>query len=389
MRVLHLISDLDFKSGGPAKACVEMAKTLSLLGHQVKIFTTTYSRDGDHEQGVFKENGVEIHYYPVQFPKFLKTSLALAKALAKEIAHIDVLHIHSLYLFHNMIGGWLARKHQMPYIIRPHSILSPYIRRRHRLRKFICELLFENRNIRYASAIHFTAEDERNLAKPYTFGTQAVILPLGLYIKDYENLPAPGNFKNSHKELADKKLLLFLGRINFKKGFDLLIPAFKKLVENIPESHLVIAGPDSDGYQRKVQWLIEKHELLDHVSFVGSLRGEEKLAAFVDAELFILPSYAENFGIAVVEAMACGVPVLISDQVNICKEIIEAKAGVVTACNIQEIAEGLKDFFGKKIDSLAMRSNAKKLVAEKYNWSTLAKQYEKMYLEITKNKIDR
>lgn len=383
MKILHLISDLDFESGGPAKACFEMAKAVAKKGHTVKIFTTTFSRSKDFQPGVEMREGVEIHFFPVHFPRFLKSSVKLYRAIKKECENStpDVMHIHSLYLFHNLVGGYLGRRYQIPRLLRPHSILDPYIRNRHRWRKWLFEVLFENKNIKTAVAIHFTAEDEKKLAAPYAFGTKGMILPLGLNLSEYNKVDDE-ILLEQFPELKGKSLVLFLGRINFKKGFDILIPAFSKLVESHPNAHLVVAGPDSDGYKAEVEDMVRENKLEGSITFVGSLRGEEKLSAFSAARFFVLPSYAENFGIAVVEAMACYLPVLISNNVNIWQQVIDAKAGRVVNCDIDELSKVMNEMI---LDVGDMGQNGRMLVEKNFNWDVLATRYEKAYQELCDN----
>ncbi|CDN41225.1 hypothetical protein BN871_AC_01190 [Paenibacillus sp. P22] len=157
MKILHVIANLAPRYGGPAKAGLEMAAVLAAKGHEVTIFTTNQDGDGVLDVPVdtpIVKNGVTIRYFPVIQPKFWRTSPAMALALNKEIPKFDIVHIHSLYLFHGMAAGHFARKHGVPYIVRPHGTLDPVMYARHRGRKRIMETLFENRNIRLADALH-------------------------------------------------------------------------------------------------------------------------------------------------------------------------------------------------------------------------------------------
>lgn len=385
MNILHVIANLAPRYGGPSKACLEMARAVATRGHRVSIYTT--NQDGDGVLPVLLEspvidNGVEIRYFPIQPPKFWGTSLPLARAINRDLALYDIVHIHSLYLFHDLVTGRACRKYRVPYIIRPHGTLDPYLYQRHRLRKKIMELLFENRNIKNATALHYTTEEEMLLARPYVFNSPGVVVPNGLNWTEYEKLPPSGTFRKLFPQVGDNRLVLFLGRLNFKKGFDLLVPAFAKTLKTVTDIHLVIAGPDNDGYGAKVRGWLRKYGLLDKTTFTGMLEGADKLAAFRDAEMFVLPSYTENFGISVLEAMACGVPVVLSDKVNIWREVKGAGAGLVVPTDQESLAQAMSVLLKDQLSARRMGQAGQKLVRENYQWSMIGRKLEKAYKEI-------
>lgn len=321
-----------------------MAAAVVALGHEVHIFTTDQDGAGclnvPTDRPVVRD-GVYIHYFATQIRRGWNVSLPLARALRDRVREFDVVHVHSLYLFHGMVAGHYCRKWGVPYIIRPHGTLDPYIHKRHRLRKRVVELLFERRNFRGASAVHYTTEDEHRLAQPFVFGAPGFVVPLGFDLTAYHQRPGIGSLSAAFPELRGKKVVLFLGRINFKKGLDILVHAMSTVLKTNADAHLVIAGPDSDGLASTVkEWICEKR-IESNVTFTGMLEGQTKLAALFESSVFVLPSYSENFGIAVVEAMACGLPVIVSDKVNICHEIAEARAGVVVPCEAEKCAEAI------------------------------------------------
>ncbi|MBU2464634.1 MAG: glycosyltransferase [Candidatus Edwardsbacteria bacterium] len=385
MNILHIIANLAPRYGGPSKACLEMARAVASRGHRVSVYTTNQDGDGVLPVSLDRpviDNGVEIRYFPIQHPKFWGTSLPLGLALRRDLPSYDIIHIHSLYLFHDLTAGHFCRKYRVPYIIRPHGTLDPYLYKRHRLRKKIMELLFENRNIKGAAALHYTTEEEMLLAKPYVFNSPGIVVPNGLNLAEYEKLPPAGTFRHLFPRVGDSRMVLFLGRLNFKKGFDLLVPAFAKTVKAFPDIHLVIAGPDNDGYGAKVRGWLKEYGLLDKTTFTGMLEGRDKLAAFRDAEIFILPSYTENFGISVLEAMACGVPVVVSDKVNIWREIKGAGAGLVVPTEPESLAEAISVLLDDQVMAKQMGQAGQKLVRENYQWSMIGQKLEKVYKAI-------
>lgn len=385
MKILHVLFDLAPSSGGPAKAGVEMCNALAKAGNIVSIYTTDYKNSEFSGQTVCSEDQVEITYFPIDKWSISKwpVSLALAHAIRKNIQYYDIVEIHSLYLFHTLVTAYYCRKYNIPYLIRPHGSLDPFLRKKNRFVKAIYHFLFENRNLNRASAIHYTAEDEKNLAHfPLKIKAPAIIVPLGLNANDYANLPKKGRFRSKYPDLADKIIILYLGRINFKKGLDLLTKAFQRIAVNHPEARLVIAGPEDKGYGDKVHQWVQDYGIADKTIFTGMLLGEEKLAAFVDADLFVLPSYTENFGITIIEAMACGVPVVITDKVNIWREITNVQAGEVIQCNVPELESAIVKLIEDQLLRERYGSNGRRAVPEKFTWESTVQQLITEYQKI-------
>lgn len=382
MRILHLIATLDRESGGPAQACIEMARAVTTRGHQVAICTTDWSAAGREPVPTkvpLQQDGVNVTYFPVHFPRIWKPSLPMIGALRKELHGYDVVHLHSLYMFHDWLGGYLCRRFGVPYIVRPHGMLDPYIRRRHRARKRLMEVLFQDGVLRRAAAIHYTSDVEREISQPFACGAPAHVVPLGVDLAEFDSLPPAEGFHIRFPETRGRRIVLFLGRLHFKKGLDLLIPAFARLANEDPSLHLVIAGPD-DGMLDQCRAWVRRDGIPDKVTFTGMLRGEDKLAAFAAASVFALPSYSENFGIAVVEAMAAGRPVVISDQVNIWREVQQGGAMVID-CDQHKLAGALSAVLRDPALAADMSRKARDAVRRLYHWDSVAAALEAMYVE--------
>jgi glycosyltransferase involved in cell wall biosynthesis len=375
LRILHVIGDLAPASGGPAKAGFEMARAIARLGHEVAIYTTDFGQPAAAPREQMRD-GVRIRLFPLQAPQIWLASWPMRTALARDLPGFDLLHLHSLYLFHDWAAGSLARRIAKPYLVRPHGSLDPYIHRRRRLKKAIFDLWFQNRILAGAAAIHYTAEEEMRLAEPFVQGAPGVVIPNGLDPADYANLPAKGSFRARYPEIGEKKILLFLSRINFKKGLDILTRSVGRLARE--DIHLVIAGPDG-GYLAETRRFVAEAGIAGRTTFTGMLAGRDKLAAFADASLFILPSYSENFGIAVVEAMACGLPVLISDRVNIWREVVADGAGMAEACDDAAFAGRIESMLADPARLAAMGAAGRASVAKRYDWATIAGRLERVY----------
>lgn len=385
MRILHVIPTMSARYGGPAKACGEMSMAIADRGHHVEIFTTNYDGFGGYVEPSThplseRRGDITVHTFPVDVPPdYFRVSRPLAAALSDNVKNFDLVHVHSLYLFTTLATGFFARRHNIPLILRPHGTLDPYIYPRHRGRKRVVEWLYQNRMFKRAAAIHYTTADERDLAAPYTFGRPGFVAPLGLNIEDYRPLPPRGTFRARFPETRDKAILLFLGRINFKKGLDVLAKAFGQVAKERDDVHLVIAGPDNDALRPKVEAWLKAEGVLEKTTFTGMLVGEDKLAALADSDLFVLPSFTENFGIAVIEALACGLPVLISDKVNIWREIDAAGAGKVEPVDADRFGRQILAMLGDRETLRRQGELGIETVTRLFNWRGIGERLEGVY----------
>lgn len=384
MKILHVIANLAPCHGGPVKVCVEMAQAMAERGHEVDIFTTDQNGPGkrmDVSTDVpVKKGSVIVRYFRAQTLRgWPCVSYSLWCALRSKVPEYDIVHIHSLYLFHDMAAAYFCRKYDVPYLIRPCGALDPYIYKRHRWRKAICDVAFENRDIKNAVAIHFTTEEEKQLAQPVVYGAKGVVAPLGLHLSAYEKVSTSGIFRAAYPELGDKKIILFFGRINFKKGLDILIDAFATVVRDRDDVHLVLAGPDNEGYSGKVKGWAKGKGIERYITFTGMLLGEMKLAVLQESSMFVLPSYTENFGVAVIEAMAYGCPVIISNKVNIWREVNRAGAGLVAPCCAERFSELMMELLDNPKMRIELGLKGKALVQKSFSWPQVAKILEDIY----------
>lgn len=383
MRILHVIASLDPGFGGPPAACLDACAELARRGHDVRIFTTGPSAAvrSAGERGAGRRRGrLRIEVFR-ENTRTAFVSFGLLAALRRRVAEFDVVHIHGLYLWPGMVAGHYARKFKVPYLIQPHGSLDPYIHRRHRIRKWLAERLFEKRNFRGAAAVCFTTEEEYRLAKSRLFGARGRVVPLGLDAKAYAKPPKGRGFLRGRGPRRGR-LILFLGRLNFKKGLDILLPAFVKLARKHDDLHLVVAGPDGEGLGDMMLDGMRRAGLRDRMTLTGMLSGRDKLAAYGNATLFVLPSYTENFGISVAEAMACGVPVVISDKVNIWREVKRAGAGVVVPCDPDRLAAAIDSLLGRPRKMKEMGRKGRRLVLRKFSLPQAGRRLEECYRRI-------
>lgn len=386
MRILHVIASLSLRDGGPPKACVEMARAVARRGHEVALYTTHIAEDSAAETALTPEqaarDGLILRSFPRHFPKGWSASFGLGRALKQDIPGFDLVHCHSLYLYHSWRVPVFCRRFGVPYLIRPHGTLDPFIRRRHRLKKAILDAVYQQAAYRHAAALHYTTAEEQRLAEPAIKAqVPGVVIPNGLDAEAFAPLPPRGAFRARHPEIGDRTLLLFLSRINFKKGLDVLAQALGRLRARRPAEdwHLVLAGPDNEGLGTQVRAWLQEAGVLERVTFTGMVLGEEKRELLADADLFVLPSYSENFGIAVVEAAAAGLPLVISDAINIAPEAKAAGAALVSpAGDAEAVAADLMRLLDDADERQALAAAAQPF-ARRYEWDRIAVRLEEVY----------
>ena len=388
MRVLHVITAIPLVSGGPTSVLRALTAAQVAAGLQVAVCTSDRDNPSNRalDAGILRQllvAEVDLQVFACEWSGPM-LSLAMRRWLRAHIADFDLVHVHGLYRFPSTYAAWLARRRGVPVVIRPHGNLDPFLHRqssRSVLLKRLWERWFDLPNLHGAAAIHYASEDERERAAFLKLRAPAFVVPNGLDRARFASLPARGAFR-AQLGIGEAPLVLFLSRINFKKGLDLLVPAFARVRARYPDAVLAIVGPDNEGYGAKVRGWVAEHRLQDAVRFVEHLEGEAVLQAYVDADVFALPSYTENFGMVVAESLACGTPVVISDQVNIHGEVAAAGAGLVTRCDAGEVAEALCVLLADAPRRVAMGAAGRALVQRKWTWDVVAGQLTAEYEKV-------
>lgn len=393
MKILHVISTLAPHFGGPVHVVLGLARCQARLGHDVTICTT----NANYPSGTLcvpknrpvQDQGVSTWHFSVQATSLL-ISVPMARWMRKTIEDFDVIDIHGLYRFPQTYSAWCARKAGKPHLIRPHGALDPFLYQKSAysvLIKRLYERLFDLPNLNGATAIHYTTHDEMERVGFLGLTTPAVVVPNAVDWNAFETLPPRGSFRARLDIAANIPLALFLGRVNFTKGLDLLVPAFAHVAREVREAVLVIVGPDNEGYGRNVRDWVREADLGQRVRFVGYLGPDEVKEAYVDAEVFVLPSYTENFGMTVIEAMACGCPVVISDHVNIWREVQEAGAGRVVGLDHRMLAEAIVSVLRNRDAAREMGAAGRAFVRRRFTWNRVVEELTVVYKAMVRGKV--
>lgn len=383
-----------FQFGGPIYSAHSLNKALVKKGVDVTVYSTSVGLDGkvlvNQEVEV---DGVKVTYFAfTKFFEFLgatgwQFSLPMRRALKNNLKAFDIVYIVAIWNCPTAVAVHYCKKYKKPYVISPRGHLYPYTAGKKSWKKLPYYHLIAKRDLKNAAAIHYTTEDEAEKCHSFLgLKNQAIIIPNGIVLSEFNDLPPKESLTNRYPILKDKKVILFLGRINWKKGLDILVKAYAELAKKGNDIHLLIVGNDEEGYGEKVKKWIKDYELWDRVTFTGMLTGKDKLQALVGSDVFVLPSYSENFGMAVVEAMASGLPVAISNKVGIYKEVGKNKAGIVVECNVESLYRGIKSVLDNENLAEELSINGKKLVENYYDIDKVADRmievYEKILLRV-------
>ena len=392
MKILHIVPSYKpaYLYGGPIKSVHDFNSALVKLGVEVTVVTTAVNGKENLNVPLGKEvdlDGVKVIYFKAGFLRSWFYSSEMSVWLKEDMGKFDLVHITSVFLFASTIGAYYAKKFNKPYIISPRgSLMSEPVNKKSFLKKKIYINLIEKRNLAGAEAIHFTAEKEKDeyvdIGLPLKKG---IVIPNGLNYDELDIGSKPEEFREKLGIRENQKVILFLSRISWKKGFDTLIPAFAKVLKENKDAVLLIAGGDDEGYKKEVQKIAEKEGVSGKIIYSGMLRGGEKVSAFRAADVFVLPSYSENFGNVILEAMHLGLPTIITNKIALADDILKNEAGIVIKKDVGELAESILKVLSDKEYSTKI-GEAGRIFSQKFNSDLIAKDWVKEYNSIIKTK---
>jgi glycosyltransferase involved in cell wall biosynthesis len=331
--------------GGPVRSVSALCEGLARLGCAVTIFTT--NANGDSKLDVDTQTpcwveGVKVYYFPLEKGPLLFYSPVLKQACSEQIHAFDLVYIVSCWAYPLIAAARAAIRGGIPFVISPRTAFMRVTWSGKFLKKFVYHRLLERSFINRAAAIHYTSQLEVDQSKWLRLKIQPVIVPNPVDVAEFSFLPERGKFRERWGIAVGEKVLLYMGRVEPRKGLDLAIRAFGRIKASCAQTRFVIVGPEEDEHVKALKDLASTMEVADRVTFTGMLAGAARLAAFRDADLFILTSLAENFAMSVVEAMAAGVPVLITDTVGVAPEVVAHGAGLAVPREERAVAAAME-----------------------------------------------
>jgi glycosyltransferase involved in cell wall biosynthesis len=368
MKVLHVIPSLSPSQGGPSAALPVMERALSLLGMHVESATTDddgpYKRLSKRLGEPIEENGVTRWYFPKQ-KEFYKVSLPFRRWLQREIHRFDIVHIHALFSFTSVMAARIARRERVPYVIRPLGVLNRYgMTQRRALLKRISFRSIEGPLLRDAAAVHFTSYEEQAEAETLGVSMRSSVIALGI---EFEAPGNPEDFFECFPTLRSRQRILFLSRIDPKKNLEGLLRALVMIAEEFPGISLIVAGDGQADYLTTLKQLAVQLGIEERVIWAGRVDGSKKAALLAAADLFVLPSYSENFGIAAIEALAAGLPCILGKGVAVAADVEADGAGVAVSPTPESIADGIRCYLKDDIRRQFSAMQARSLAESRYS----------------------
>ena len=364
LKILQLVHTLDPSVGGVAAAVVGLSHGMAKRGHEVEIVILD-----DPEAPWLTNVGLPVHALGSGLSGY-RYSSKLMPWLKKRGGGYDKIIVNGIWQYLGFAAWRRYAKSPLPYFVFPHGMLDPWFKEtfplKH-LKKWLYWPWADYRVLRDATAVIFTAEEERLLARKsfWLYRAHERISPLGVESPPPVTPEARDSFFQRFPQLRGKRILLFLGRLHPKKGCDLLIEAFAQTTDD--SFSVVLAGPDQVGWQSALQKRVNDLHLQSRIVFAGMLQGAMKQAALATADAFVLPSHQENFGVAVVEALAVGVPVLISNRINIWREVDQDGAGYVESDDFSGTLRALNRWMGAPQNVRdGMRANARRCFEQRF-----------------------
>ncbi|MGO9339145.1 MAG: glycosyltransferase [Terracidiphilus sp.] len=374
MKILHVIPSVNPATGGPVEGLKQLCHIYHMGGHELEVASL------DSPQMIGQYNfparvfalgpGWGIYGYSPRAAKWFRENLA----------RYDVVFINCIWQYNTLAAYQALARTSTPYAVFTHGMLDPYFQRRFPLKhikKLIYWHLFLRRILTGATTVLFTCEEEKILARQSFPGYQVreTVVPYGIFGPECNVAAAGEEFLTQWPILRGKRLVTTIGRIHPKKGTDLLIKAFASSMAKDPSWHLVIAGPDQIGIKNSLEAMASKLGIADRITWTGMLSGTAKWGALAAAEVFALASHQENFGIVVAESLACGLPVIVSNRVNIWREVENYGAGLICEDNLEGVRTSLSQWQSLSNEEIAaMRLRSRRCFDEVFNYNVTAQR---------------
>lgn len=382
LKILHVVSSYypAVRYGGTIVSVHGLAAALAARGHDVHVYTTSVdgARDSDVPHGVpVVLDGVKVWYFRSPGLRRLYRSPDLAHALAATVAGFDVVHTHAIFLWPLWAAARAAARAGVPYIVSPRGMLErDLITEKSALLKGLWIALVERRNLEHAAAIHVTSA--REAAEAAAFGFR--LPPLHEIPNGVDPGPPSGGAPSAPIAAlaAGESFVLFLGRLNWKKGIDRLMGAMAR----VPGVRLVVAGNDEEGYRPVLTGIAARLGVSARVIFTGAVHGADKAALLAHAQVLVLPSYSENFGNVVVEAMAAGCPVIVTPEVGIAGAVRETGAGWVVEGDAMALGSAISRLLANPGLRAELGARGRAAAATRFSWNTVAQQMEALYASV-------
>lgn len=381
MKIVHVITTMDPDKGGPQAVVMRLAAAQANLGHDIHVVSQADNNIVARiaALGRLIPDFEQIRWHLLPLPGCVEAILCrrARPLMARVFADADQLHLHGVWEPILATAAAIARRIGLPYCVCPAGMLDTWSLAQKRWKKKLALALGYRKMLDNAVFIHALNRDEVELMQPVGLHAPVEIIPNGVFVEEFEQLPPPDPFLTLIARPPGRRYVLFLSRLHYKKGLDLLAHAFRRVAEECPDVDLIVAGPDG-GAEDDFRTLVRRFGLEKRVVMVGPLYGETKLQALVAAACFCLPSRQEGFSIAITEALACGTPVVITRACHF-PEVAAAGAGAVVTLEPADIAGGMIEILRNLSMAETMGRNGRQLIFENYTWPRIARLTTRLY----------
>jgi len=354
---------------------------LNARGVQSTVVATTGHRVGRNPISI---RTADVLVFPTSPLARVWTShaFALTRALRPRVEAADVVHVHELWHYPHFAACRAALRCGRPFIVTVHGELEPWALGHHGFRKRVYLNLVQRRALRRAALIHALTEAEEAQVRAVGVETPVALVPNGIDVEPYARLEGRATFRRKHGIPEGARVVLFLGRLHRKKGLDILAEAFGELASHSTDGStgpfLIVAGPDEGGLADEMRAILLRHGAVDSARFTGMLTGNDRFAALAAADVFVLPSYSEGFSMTVLEAMASGLPVIVSRQCYF-PEVAAQGAGLVVESEVGPLRDALSLVLGDPAAGAAFGEAGRALVRRRYTWDAVASEMTGVY----------
>ncbi len=372
-RWVHAVPHLDPKYGGLSAVVPALSSSLAETG-SCSVSLAAFCRTGEYFTPPLAA-GVSPRYFPLGWTAWL-SHRRTRDDFRQVVREATGVHIHGLWQMSTAVAARAAQACNKPYLISAHGMLESWALANKKVKKAMYATLFERSNLRSATCLHALTAAEARDYRRFGLPNPIAVIPNGVAIPP-DSSPEP--FLRRFPGLRRKRLVLFLSRLHAKKGLDLLTQAWSDVSRRWPEAQLVLAGPDFEGTQARIESQLEGLGIRHRVTFTGMLSGDLKWSALASAECFVLPSYSEGLSVSVLEAMGMGLPVVITRQCNL-PEVSDFDCGWTIEPDSGQLASALRSLLSAPDrERSSFGKNGQRLVADRYSWPVIGKQMAAVY----------
>ncbi len=378
MRILHVYPTITRPLGWAPDEVQGLCGGQVGQGHHVDLVTTNFALGRAlldvPTDGSVNIAGVNVRYFPIDaWPRTLVPerysnfcySSALGRHLNESVGSYDVVHIHTMWSYVTIAAARACRRSRVPYVVSVMGALDPI---RSALKKKVFFSLFHRRDLERASAVHFLSDRELATSRAFPFDGRTVVIPFGIDVAMYEPSRRRGRFRSAHPDLMDAQIVTYLGRLSGTKGLDLLVRAFARLAHRNRAAHLLLVGPDYEDYGDRLRDIAQTEGIADRVTFIGELRGEEKMAALADSDAFVFPSYTEAFGVALAEALCSKLPAVVTDTLGLAPLLSERHAALVVPSDAISLSNGIEQILNDPAFAKTLADSGYSMANELWDW---------------------